>query len=60
MILLLLVLLSKERKLVEQLGGVVVKILSIIEVLSYNARNNVLKGYDIYSIIQYEGKLIFI
>ena len=42
-------------KLVEQLGGVVVKILSIIEVLSYNARNNVLKGYDIYSIIQYEG-----
>ena len=42
-------------KLIEQLGGVVVKILSIIEVLSYNARNNVLKGYDIFSIIQYEG-----
>jgi adenine phosphoribosyltransferase len=42
-------------KLVEQLGGIVVKILSIIEVLSYDARNNVLKGYDIFSIIQYEG-----
>ena len=42
-------------KLVEQLGGIVVKILSIIEVLSYDARNNVLKGYDIFTIIQYEG-----
>ena len=43
-------------KLIEQLGGEVVKILTVIEVLGYNARNTLLKGYDIYSIIKYEGK----
>ena len=43
-------------KLIEKLGGEVVKILNVIEVLGYNARNTLLKGYDIYSIIKYEGK----
>ena len=43
-------------KLIEKLGGEVVKILTVIEVLGYNARNTLLKGYDIYSIIKYEGK----
>jgi len=43
-------------KLIEKLGGEVIKILTVIEVLGYNARNTLLKGYDIYSIIKYEGK----
>ena len=43
-------------KLIEKLGGEVVKILTVIEVLGYNARNTLLKGYDIYSIIKYEAK----
>ena len=41
-------------KLVEKLGKVVFKIIRIIEVLSYNARKNFLKVYDIFFIIQYE------
>ena len=43
-------------KLIEKLGGEVIKILTVIEVLGYNARNTLLKGYDIYSIIKYEAK----
>lgn len=41
--------------LVEQLGGEVVKILFIIELAGLKGRE-VLKGYDVVSLITYEGK----
>ncbi|MFP3154595.1 adenine phosphoribosyltransferase [Lachnospiraceae bacterium ZAX-1] len=42
-------------KLVEQLGGEVVKICFVIELAGLNGRDK-LKGYDVESIITYEGK----
>lgn len=42
-------------KLVEQLGGEVVKILFVIELIDLKGREK-LKGYDVSSIILYEGE----
>ena len=42
-------------KLVEQLGGEVVKVLFLIELAGLNGRER-LKGYDVESVICYEGK----
>ena len=42
-------------KLVERLGGEVVKICCLIELPDLNGRNN-LKGYEINSCIQFEGE----
>ncbi len=42
-------------KLVERLGGVVVKICFVIELKGLNGRD-VLKGYDVESLVAYEGK----
>ena len=42
-------------KLIEQLGGEVVKMIFLIELVDLKGRE-VLKGYDIQSIIQYEGE----
>ncbi|MEG0369766.1 MAG: adenine phosphoribosyltransferase, partial [Hungatella sp.] len=41
-------------KLIEQLGGVVVKICFVMELAGLKGREK-LKGYDIDSIITYEG-----
>ena len=41
--------------LVERLGGEVIKICNVIELIDLKAREN-LKGYDIKSLIQYEGE----
>ncbi len=42
-------------KLVEQLGGEVVKIVFLMELKGLNGREK-LKGYDVASVIQYDGK----
>ena len=42
-------------KLIEQLGGEVVKMVFLIELVDLKGRE-VLKGYDIESVIQYEGE----
>jgi adenine phosphoribosyltransferase len=42
-------------KLVESLGGIVCGIACVIELPSLNAREK-LKGYDIYSLISYDGE----
>ncbi len=42
-------------KLIEQLGGKVVKILFVMELEGLNGRER-LKGYDVDSVIKYEGK----
>ena len=42
-------------KLVEQLGGEVVKIVFLMELKGLNGREK-LKGYEVASVIQYEGK----
>jgi len=42
-------------KLVEQLGGEVVKIVFLMELAGLNGRER-LKGYDVESVITYEGK----
>ena len=42
-------------KLVERLGGQVVKICNVIELVDLKARDN-LEGYEIESLIQYEGE----
>lgn len=42
-------------KLIERLGGKVVRICNVIELIDLKAREN-LKGYDIQSLIQYEGE----
>lgn len=42
-------------KLVERLGGKVVKICNVIELVDLKAREN-LKGYELESLIQYEGE----
>jgi adenine phosphoribosyltransferase len=43
-------------RLVERLGGVVVCLLSVIELAGFDARNKVLKGYNVESLLKYEGK----
>ena len=42
-------------KLIEQLGGEIVKMVFLIELVDLKGRE-VLKGYDIESVIQYEGE----
>lgn len=42
-------------KLIERLGGKVVKICNVIELVDLNAREN-LVGYELESLIQYEGE----
>ena len=42
-------------KLVEQLGGKVVKILFLMELAGLEGRKK-LEGYDVASVIRYEGK----
>lgn len=42
-------------KLVERLGGEVVRICNVIELIDLNGREN-LKGYELDSLIQYEGE----
>ena len=42
-------------KLIEELGGEVVKVLFLIELAGLNGREK-LKGYDVESVITYEGK----
>jgi len=42
-------------KLIEQLGGEVVKVLFLIELAGLNGREK-LKGYDVASVVTYEGK----
>ena len=42
-------------KLVEELGGEVVKMLFLIELSDLNGRE-VLKDYDVDSVVQFEGK----
>ena len=42
-------------KLVEQLGGEVVKIVFLMELAGLNGREK-LKGYDVASVICYDGK----
>ena len=42
-------------KLVEQLGGTVVKMVFVMELAGLNGRDK-LKGYDVASLIAYEGK----
>lgn len=43
-------------KLVERLGGEVVKILFPIELEGFDARNTVLSKYDVVSLVHYPGK----
>jgi len=47
---------SASVKLVEKLGGVVVGLYSVIELAGFDARNKILKGYKVESLIKYEGK----
>lgn len=42
-------------ELIEQLGGEVVKILFLLELRGLNGRET-LRGYDVASVVQYEGK----
>lgn len=42
--------------LVERLGGKVVKMIFPIELKGFNARNTLLAGYDVASLVAYEGK----
>ena len=43
-------------RLVEQLGGTVVKMIFPIELEGFQARANALKGYDVVSLVKYSGK----
>ena len=43
-------------KLVERLGGTVVKMIFPIELEGFNARNGLLDGYDVTSLVKYPGK----
>lgn len=47
--------LEASAKLVESLGGVVVKIICLMELAGLNGRSK-LEGYDVASVITYEGK----
>ena len=42
-------------KLIERLGGSVVKIGFVIELEGFKAREKALKGYDVYSLLSYPG-----
>ena len=42
-------------KLVERLGGEVVKMIFLIELVDLKGREN-LKGYDVASVVKYEGE----
>jgi len=44
-------------KLIEQVGGVVVAVVYLVELTYLNGRDN-LKGYDVYSVVQFENSLI--
>ena len=43
-------------KLVERLGGTVVKMIFPIELEGFMAREGILKGYDVASLVKYPGK----
>ncbi|MBQ5545807.1 MAG: adenine phosphoribosyltransferase, partial [Clostridia bacterium] len=43
-------------KLVERLGGAVVKMIFPIELEGFKAREGILKGYDVDSLVKYPGK----
>jgi len=43
-------------RLVERLGGKVVKMMFPIELEGFGARESALKGYDVVSLVRYEGK----
>lgn len=43
-------------RLVERLGGKVVKMVFPIELEGFQARSNALKGYDVVSLVKYSGK----
>ena len=43
-------------RLVERLGGTVVKMVFPIELEGFQARSNALKGYDVVSLVKYPGK----
>ena len=43
-------------RLVERLGGTVVKMIFPIELEGFQARANALKGYDVVSLVKYRGK----
>ena len=43
-------------RLVERLGGTVVKMVFPIELEGFQARENALKGYDVVSLVKYVGK----
>ena len=43
-------------KLVERLGGTVVKMIFPIELEGFTAREGILKGYDVDSLVKYPGK----
>ena len=43
-------------KLVERLGGTVVKMIFPIELEGFKAREGILKGYDVDSLVKYPGK----
>ena len=43
-------------KLVERLGGTVVKMIFPIELEGFKARDGILKGYDVDSLVKYPGK----
>ena len=42
-------------KMVEKLGGKVVKIGFVMELAGFDAKNKALKGYDVESLISYPG-----
>lgn len=42
-------------KMIESLGGIVVKVVYLMELSGLNGRDK-LKGYDVHSVISYEGK----
>lgn len=44
-------------KLIEQVGGVVVAVVYLVELTYLNGRDN-LKGYNVYSVVQFENSLI--
>ncbi len=47
---------SAAVRLVERLGGIVVKLVFPIELEGFGARGKLLKGYDVASLIAYPGK----
>jgi len=47
---------AASARLVERLGGKVVKMVFPIELQGFNARENRLRGYDVVSLVKYPGK----